>query len=260
MIKDKLQSVGWFLKRPHLYVQFLYLLFQKLIRSSKENTRIESEQWCSGIAVSTSDAVEMITGKKIGKPIGQIYSDVFIKAHERARNCPVKMGGPGDLDLLYYLARHVGADKIIETGVAYGWSSLALLLAIRDNSKENSRLISIDMPYIKLDNDEYVGCVVPKDLVKFWKIHRKSDRQALAIALNEMGGTIDFCHYDSDKSYSGRMWAYPKLWNALRPGGYFISDDIGDNIAFKDFAESTGVKYFIIKPDGLKYVGVMIKP
>ena len=37
---------------------------------------------------------------------------------------------------------------------------------------------------------------------------------------------IDLCHYDSHKDYDARMWAYPRLWAALRSGGIFISDDI----------------------------------
>ena len=49
---------------------------------------------------------------------------------------------------------------------------------------------------------------------------------------------LDLCHYDSDKSYYGRRWAYPKLWEALKTGGIFISDDIQDNWAFKEFCVS----------------------
>lgn len=54
------------------------------------------------------------------------------------------------------------------------------------------------------------------------------------------------------------MWAYRRLWDALRTGGYFISDDIGDNVAFRDFAKSVGVEPIIVRSDD-KHVGILVK-
>ena len=76
---------------------------------------------------------------------------------------------------------------------------------------------------------------------------------------------LDLCHYDSDKYYGGRMWAYPKLWKLLREGGILISDDIENNLAFKDFSKSISKIPLIIKlPNANKsykfqYIGVLIK-
>mgnify|MGYP000232089255 CR=1 FL=1 len=70
---------------------------------------------------------------------------------------------------------------------------------------------------------------------------------------------IDLCHYDSDKSYEGRMWAYPKLWEKLKSGGFFVSDDISDNIAFKEFSEKLNLIPTVIKVRN-QYVGVLVKP
>ena len=50
------------------------------------------------------------------------------------------------------------------------------------------------------------------------------------------GGSIDLCHYDSDKSWWGRAYAF-LLWKALKPGGLFISDDIQDNMFFAEFVK-----------------------
>ena len=69
---------------------------------------------------------------------------------------------------------------------------------------------------------------------------------------------MDFVHYDSDKSIEGRMFSYPKLWNHLREGGVFISDDISDNEGFKKFCEEMGLSPLIIK-DGKKYQGILKK-
>lgn len=182
------------------------------------------------------------------------YPDVFEAAEKAADQSPVKMGGPGDIDLLYHFAEGISAKSIIETGVAYGWSSLALLLSLKERE---GHLISTDMPYAKLGNEDYVGCVIPENLKSYWTLIRKPDVSGLPEAFKVME-SFDLCHYDSDKSYEGRMWAYPKLWERLKQGGIFVSDDIGDNLAFKDFSESINQKPTIVKFHN-QFVGVLTK-
>ncbi|MFC1574679.1 class I SAM-dependent methyltransferase [Gemmatimonadota bacterium] len=190
-------------------------------------------------------------------PVREKYPEVFSEADSIARECPVEMGGPGNVDLLYWLAEHREVREAVETGVAFGWSSLALLLSMQHRA--SARLYSSDMPYPERENDAYVGCVVPAHLRTFWQVLRYADRDAIPRALRDLGGTIDLCHYDSDKSYEGRMWAYPLLWRALRPGGFFISDDISDNVAFRDFAAALDLESHVVETDG-KYVGLLVKP
>jgi predicted O-methyltransferase YrrM len=190
------------------------------------------------------------------EPVSSVFPEIFAVARHQAAACPVPMGGAGDLDLIYWLAESSAAARVVETGVAYGWSSLAFLLSLR--SRPGSKLISTDMPYPNLNNDRYVGCAVPAELRSQWRILRYADRQALPRALKELG-TIDMCHYDSDKSYEGRMWAYPILWRALKRRGFLISDDIADNIAFREFADSIAVDPIVVNLGG-KYIGVLAKP
>ncbi len=84
------------------------------------------------------------------------------------------------------------------------------------------------------------------------------DRQALPRAI-EAGQPFDLCHYDSDKSVRGRLWTYPLLWEALRPGGVLISDDIGDNLAWRAFCDRVNQPSIVIDR-GSKFVGVLVKP
>src|SRR5262249_43805840 len=102
------------------------------------------------------------------------------------------------------------------------------------------------------------GVAVPDELRAGWTLIRQADRGALPLALQKVG-SIDLCHYDSDKSYAGRRFAYPRLWRALRPGGYFISDDIGDNVAFHEFADEVAVQPTVVCTHE-KFVGVIRKP
>ena len=44
---------------------------------------------------------------------------------------------------------------------------------------------------------------------------RKPDNPGIIAALNKVGGKVDLCHYDSDKSWWGRHYAYSILWKSL---------------------------------------------
>ncbi len=185
-----------------------------------------------------------------------IASEIYHYSKQKEKSYPVTMGGEGAIDVLYTICKHKKPVNIIETGVAYGWSSLAILLAIKNIN--NAKLISNDMPYIKMNNDDFVGCIVPNKLRSKWELQRLPDIKGIPLALKKFNNQIDLCHYDSDKSYTGRMFAYPLLWQALRKNGIFISDDIQDNIAFKEFCESLNKNPLIFEHSG-KYVGIITK-
>ena len=202
--------------------------------------------------------------KQLGVSFEQLaasHKGILEKSHRVVNECPQSMGGPGNMDLLYSLVRDLSAKNIIETGVAYGWSSLAILLALNENG--GGKLMSSNLHYPKFDGDErFVGCAVPKTLRPFWTIVGKQDSEAIPEILDTMP-VCDVVHYDSAKSYSGRMFAYPLLWNSLRVGGFFISDDIDDNLGFKHFCTMLREKPIIVetpregKPS--KYVGIIRK-
>ena len=256
-LRSKLETGLWFLQRRDLHRQALRIVRQRLAPHPKEETRAESTASCRDRAVTSEDAIAKLLGEAAARRnVRDEHKDVFEEARELAARSPSEMGGPGDLNLLYLLAEDCEATRVIETGVAYGWSSLALLLSL--DGREGSRLVSIDMPYVKRGTEDFVGCAVPNRLRASWTLVRLADQDALQGAIAELG-RLDLCHYDSDKSYVGRTWAYPRLWRALRSGGWFVSDDIQDNVAFDDFAESLGLSPLIVECGG-KFVGVIQKP
>ena len=166
------------------------------------------------------------------------------------------MGGAGDINLLYAATILSGALHVVETGVAYGWSSLAILAALE--SRDGGWLVSVDMPYPKMNNEDFVGIVVPERLRNQWALVREPDRNGLVKAMARFGGSIDLCHYDSDKSWYGRQFGYRLMWEALRSGGVFISDDIQDNFAFREFVEANQLVYAITGYED-KFVGIARK-
>jgi len=260
-----LQIFTFFLKRPHYYPELARRVRKRiggaLLPKPMGRSAEVARNWAAERAVSQDEAL-----KRLGCPDMRGLSEMFpaemAGAAERMEKCPVKMGGSGGVDVLYHIARHLGARQIVETGVAYGFSSLALLLALRETG---GRLVSVDMPYPGRGNDSFVGCAVPEELRSQWTLLRYPDSIGLGKALAQFQGTLDFCHYDSDKSYEGRAWAYPLIWKALRPGGILMSDDIDDNTGFRDFAYEIGVEPLIVNAAGVggaghRHVGILIRP
>jgi len=226
---SKLKTIFWFIKRPQYIPQIFQVLKRKEFKA-KENTAKESEIWCKQNCISKKEAIAKIIPNATLIHPKDDFLEYYQYAKSQEKACPVTMGGEGAIDLLYSLCFYLKSKRIIEKGVAYGWSSLAILLGI--NKDENARLISNDMPYIKMENDDFVGCIIPSEFKSKWELQRLPDVKGIPLAIKKFNHQIDFCHYDSDKSYTGRMFAYPILWKALVKGGVFVSDDIQDNIAF----------------------------
>jgi hypothetical protein len=126
-----------------------------------------------------------------------IADDLLAEANELARRSSVQMGGAGDIDLIYAAVILSGSTRAVETGVAYGWSSLAILAALENLGK--GRLISVDMPYPKIGNEEFVGivdrcpaitasctCAVASALsrARFRRLHRGLAAASATIALS----------------------------------------------------------------------------
>ena len=171
------------------------------------------------------------------------------------KETPFTMGGAGNMQLLYDFCEITQAVKVLETGVAYGWSSLAILLSL--NKRAGYKLVSTDMPYAKMGNGNFVGIVVPQELKTNWALIAEPDTSAIPKSLKILD-TADLIHYDSDKSYVGRMYSYPILYQLLRKGGLFISDDIQDNVGFRDYCKQIKKEPIIIAYEN-KFIGLFVK-
>ncbi|WP_370899334.1 class I SAM-dependent methyltransferase [Chryseobacterium gossypii] len=253
-ISRVLKTFVAYLKRPDLYPELGRKIIKNTVnRKNAFKGKEKTNFWAASRAISQKEAVNRLFGVDID-PFKRIYSEVLETAAQKERECPVKMGGPGALELIFYACEFTNASNVVETGVAYGWSSLAALLSLE---KRQGTLYSSDMPYLAQDGDQYVGCVIPENLKKFWKLFRFADRESLPKIFAD-NAVFDVVHYDSDKSYNGRFWAYEELYKHLRAGGVFISDDIGDNSAYQDFCEKNNIETIVVEFEG-KYVGVFVK-
>ena len=252
---NRILNALWYLRSPKYWLHFIYMLKCRYFLPNYDTpTNIDkAKSWAINNAVSYNEAFAKVGLK--GNFVG-LDNDTLSLGKQLATKSKVKMGGPGNVHLLYDAVKTLKAQKVIETGVAYGWSSLAILKALTEIG--NGKLYSVDMPYPRRNNEKDVGIVVPKSLKKNWFLTRRPDQPGILEVIKMSGGDIDLCHYDSDKSWWGRNYAYPLLWEALKVGGLFICDDIQDNLFFLEFVRHRSLKFSVIEYNG-KFIGLIRK-
>ena len=175
---------------------------------------------------------------------------------------PFSAAHNGDLALasvVYYAARALRPSVAIETGVAYGVTSVFLLQALARNGQ--GKLCSIDLPPLGPDAQAHVGALVPEELRSRWHLHRGVSRRRLTGILHEVG-SVDLFIHDSLHTYANMRWEFETVWPFLRRGGLLIADDIEDNAAFGEFAEEvTPAAALVIQEQGKhSLLGVLRKP
>ena len=255
MVIEKIRTAVWFAQRPSHWHHAISLTKRKFQTDrDAPHLREKARAWAANEAVPLAEALGRVG---IKGDLRAFDTELMSEGAELAAKANMKMGGAGDLELLSNAVRLTKASRIVESGVAYGWSSLAILDALEHNGC-GGQLISVDMPYPKMGNEDFVGIVVPGRLRRQWTLIRQPDRPGLAKAIALHEGCIDLCHYDSDKSWWGRAYGFPLLWDALVQGGLFISDDIQDNMYFAEFAKSKDVPFAVTASQG-KFVGLIRK-
>ena len=145
----------------------------------------------------------------------------------------------------YVATRCLKPSTVIETGCATGWSSALFLLAMYHN--QHGHLYSIDLPPVAgqlsmewgLPPGLDVGFYVPEELRSRWSLTLGNARMELIPLLERVGG-VDIFRHDSDHTYVHMMWEYTAVWPYLALDGLLVSDDIGWNTAFWDFATAVG--------------------
>lgn len=247
-------QVLYLLAKPRYRLHAFSLIYRKLLpRRDGPQHRKSALKWAKQHAVTAEQAIE---GLGLYPELHGFDAAALETASVRVGELGEKMGGAAHLDFLADIIRLSKPARIVETGVALGWSSLAILHTLRQNGF--GRLVSVDMAYPGRGLEAAVGLAVPAEYESSWELLDFPDRPGLKYALRRFNYEIDVCHYDSDKSYWGRAYAFPLLWDALVPGGLLISDDIQDNEYFSEFAERHRAPYFVVNWK-CKYIGVIKK-
>lgn len=174
-------------------------------------------------------------------------------------------GYSGDYDamVLYATVRKLQPEVVVETGVASGRSSAAILLALEENKK--GKLISIDLAefyegeepeYYQnqhgvselkayIPKDKKVGWMVPESLRGRWQLVIGDSNVELPKIFAEHP-IIDVFYHDSDHSYETMKHEFALAWPQVRPGGVLFADDIRWNKSWEEFVAAN--------PKGKPYV------
>ena len=251
----KIKLIIWYLKYPKYYRHLINFLIFRLARliNKKDEDLISLKNWCNNNSVNLIQIIKILFNEN---KIFDFYSipDVLNKKNNK-KKINNKLGGSSFCNLIYNISLYKNPIQALELGVALGWSSFAFLISQQNNN--NFKLISNDMPYPFVQNNSYIGSVIPERLKDKWILYKYPDVSILD-KIFKLHGKFDIIHYDSDKSYEGRTKSYKKLYKNLNHNGILISDDINDNSAFKNFVEEKKLKFYTIEYEN-RYLGVIIK-
>lgn len=238
---------------PGFFAVMAEKLWRRVSEAEPRSEAREARLWCAQVAEDVEAFAQSLDAQIWNESTA--YAE-RLESHSKLKLEPLglDLGGGGDYRLLYFLVRLRQPATVVETGVAAGYSSHAILTALRHNAR--GRLLSSDFPYFRLHRPEqYVGYLVDDDLREDWELHLLGDRKNLPVIARN-AKSIDLVHYDSDKSRAGRKYAMGVLLPALSKSGLVVMDDIGDNLFFRDLAVSQNRSYRVFEFNG-KHLGLI---
>ena len=234
---------------------YFLVIVKKIFKGFEKNTSEEAKKWAEENNKHSIDEFYCSIDTQLYEQVKMEIKVIQEFAQNKLSKLNVSLGGGGNYILLYFLIRKFKPLNIVETGVAAGWTSLAILRAIKKNGK--GFLYSSDFPYFRLENPEkYIGY-----LAKYvsnednWFLDIRGDDIALPKIVKRLDNNIDLFHYDSDKSYSGRDNALKILSSKIDSKTIIIFDDIQNNLHFKNYVQKNKKDFRVYKFEG-KYIGI----
>ncbi|MGZ4678242.1 MAG: class I SAM-dependent methyltransferase [Acidimicrobiia bacterium] len=248
MRTSTLRNVARNALRPH----YLPVMARKVAARLRPSHRDAALRWADSHAESVAEFAIALDPDLWAE--SEAWADEFrVAARQRLDERAVPLGGGGHFQLVHFLVRYLQPRVVLETGVAAGYTSQAILSALELNGR--GTLYSSDFPYFRLDAPEkYVGVLVDDALRDRWHLGLNGDRVNLAEFMPQMD-QIDFVHYDSDKSVEGREFVMDAITSKLSPGAVVVMDDIDDNTFFRDWVTRSGAGFRVFAR-GRKYVGL----
>ncbi|MBN2405875.1 MAG: class I SAM-dependent methyltransferase [Coriobacteriia bacterium] len=223
--------------------------------SSKERER--AAEWCADHAESAESFARDLDDALWEEALA-FGADLRARGMRTIQGLGVELGGGGHYSILYFLTRLLRPSAVLETGVAAGFSSAAILEALERNN--HGELFSSDFPYFRLEHPEqYVGVVVDERLRSRWHLYLNGDRQNLPVILQGIGNDVPLVHYDSDKSPSGKRYFVRHVADKLSWRGeraFWVIDDINDDLFFAELVGRRNLRHHVFAFEG-KYLGVI---
>lgn len=158
------------------------------------------------------------------------------------------------VSLTYACARLLRPDVVVETGVANGYTTGAILAALDENDK--GTLLSFDLPHLHPDAEESVGAAVDPALQARWTLHMGPAAPTLRRVLPGCP-PVDIVVQDAAHTVRGQLAEYRAAWPFLKSGGLLISDDVGPG--FVAFAADVGQQALYVGQDKPSPIGILVK-
>jgi hypothetical protein len=130
---------------------------------------------------------------------------------------------------LWCAVRHMGATKVVETGVARGVSSRFVLEALAD--RPGGHLWSVDLPLLSNDWAQLAGTAIPTRLRNHWTYLRGPSRRLLPKLFRSIG-QVDVFVQDSRGTTRTAGYEFQAAWKMLRPGGMLVANSVDRSLAF----------------------------
>jgi predicted O-methyltransferase YrrM len=128
------------------------------------------------------------------------------------------------------LVCHLRPAQVIETGVARGITSRAVLEALERNGR--GHLWSIDLaPLLEEELAPQIATAVPADRRERWTLLEGSSRRVLPRLLAQVG-EIDLFVHDSLHTERNVRFELSRSWPSLRRGGAMLIDDVERSAGF----------------------------
>lgn len=231
------------------------------LRLADERGDLDNEQnltWLKDVSVPLDQYMRGFT-PDIQDEVQSFMGHIASHSQSILSRIPFDLGGGAGVPLLYALVRSRRPNIVVETGVAAGFSSATILSAMGKNAA--GHLYSSDFPYFRIANaEQYVGIVVEEKLKARWTLYLEGDAANLPKIMQAVPDDgLDIFHYDSDKSYKGRIFAMKLAEGKLAQNGIIIMDDIQDNAFFHDWVQSHPAYNWKVFSYANKFIGIASK-
>ena len=237
----KLLNIVRFASSPHNFAVMAKKVSKRLADARGSLSQAENYEWIKSNQSDPERYARSLDSDLWDEAL-DYANDLRQRAEAILANIPHVLGGGGFCALLYFLVRLKRPLAAFETGVAAGWSTHAILSALAKNGE--GHLYSSDFPYFRLPNPkQFIGVLVPKELHDRWTLCTLGDEACLPKFLDAVD-RVDFLHYDSDKSYSGREFVIRSVSSKTHVNTTVVMDDIGDNSFFHDFVADKNWRIF----------------